>query len=52
VLLQVNHVLVWMWCTIHGISILSVVNVVTMIVVNVNLRAHDKVHMYINITHY
>jgi hypothetical protein len=51
-LLQVNHVLVWKWCTIRGIFILSVVSVVTMIVVNANLGAHDKVHMYINITHY
>jgi hypothetical protein len=32
----------WMWCTIQGVSVLCVVSVMTMIVVNINIGAHDK----------
>jgi hypothetical protein len=30
--LQVNFFLVWMWCTIHGVGVLCIMNVMTMIV--------------------
>jgi hypothetical protein len=31
-----------MWCTNYGIFMLCVVNIMTIIVVNVDLRMHDK----------
>jgi len=35
------NLLVWMWCTIQGISILCVVNVVTMMVIGADIRVHN-----------
>jgi hypothetical protein len=34
--------IIWMWCTIHDISMLCVVNVVTMMVISANIGTHDK----------
>jgi hypothetical protein len=34
--------IIWMWCTIHIISMLCVVSVVTMMVISANIGAHDK----------
>jgi hypothetical protein len=42
VCLHASFFLVWMWCTIQGVSVLCVVSVMTMIVVSVDIGAHDK----------
>jgi len=41
-LLQLSHVLVWMWCIIYNISMLCVVFVMTTIVIGANIGAHNK----------
>ncbi len=33
-----QETLVWMWCTIQGISMLCVISVMTMIVIGVDLK--------------
>jgi len=40
-LLQVSQSC-WMWCTIQGIFILCVVSVVTSMVIDIDIGAHDK----------
>jgi hypothetical protein len=39
VLLHVNHILVWTWCSIQGIFMLCVVCVMTMTIVNQHKNA-------------
>ncbi len=42
VLLFIDGGAVWMWCTIHGIYVLCVMNVVTTMVIGINIGTHNK----------
>jgi hypothetical protein len=39
---SLNRGLIWMWCTTKGVNVLCVVSVMTMIVVGVNIGAHES----------
>ncbi len=43
-LLQVCQFLVWMWCTFQNIFMLCVVNVMTMMVITIDIRTHNNFH--------
>jgi hypothetical protein len=45
-LLQVCQFLVWMWCTMQSISMLCIVNVVTMMVIGADIGTHDNFHEF------
>jgi hypothetical protein len=48
VLLRLINLLIWMWCTIHDIFMLCVVSVVTMMVISIDIGAHDN-HITIDV---
>jgi len=45
-LLQVCQFLVWIWCTIQSIFMLCVVNVMTMMVISVDIGTHNNFHEF------
>ncbi len=47
-LLRLINLLIWMWCTIHDIFMLCVVSVVTMMVISIDIGAHDN-HITIDV---